>query len=532
MQQDQVYCPMSQDEFEPDDRMSQGGDDEQNDRMSPDRTESRDVMESHTAYNDDDDGDDGDDDGFDGAILGALLQPRYNIEAYREEEEAEEEEGEDGECENHSESDHLNNESPTNKFMNKLLAAFIKHKGSYALMDEVLGMTRSTYDDKLPKSYKTVINHIIGNPKFSVYIKCPSVDCNRITHFEREMNSIPKDADCLNCLERFNPKTLLKNAQGKYVASMSLKDQIANLSKTTKPDDCPSDVRSPYVLRLIFAADGIPLSDSSNQSLNPLIAFIDNFSNTKQMNANFLIKTASIWGNNPDIDLIFQPLFDELKELRNGFKTHWSDCTKIEFFMFIGDAPYRAKVCNHLSHNGRQPCTRCTVSLNTDQTVPLIESTVIERNPLRPNSAVLAKTTNFALQNVRELRRANAAIDQENASNSSRPTRSIQHYNGFKGQSVLSKINNFPYIENCLVEYMHCVDLGLVRNLLNMWTEDRGTEYFLDKVKIDEMNARIAQLKPPSSFSRRMRKIEHKSYFKSAELHDMLFYTGLFLKCN
>lgn len=75
---------------------------------------------------------------------------------------------------------------------------------------------------------------------------------------------------------------------------------------------------------------------------------------------------------------------------------------------------------------------------------------------------------------------------------------------------------------------MHCVLLGVVKMLLNLWFDKlHRNSIFIISSKIQEVDQRLLNIKPPSFITRLPRSLTDVSHYKAAEFKNFLLYYGL-----
>lgn len=144
-------------------------------------------------------------------------------------------------------------------------------------------------------------------------------------------------------------------------------EQLQRLSNRLELDE-PLEDDGSLVIRLQVTCDAIPLSDSSNTSLVPIILFIKNFESNRKRNQNYVVSSFFISRKDKiDYKTLFAPLLEQLNpnSRRNRFPivTKWSQRTHITIDSLLADAPCRAIILNHKNHSGDFPCHRCQASL-------------------------------------------------------------------------------------------------------------------------------------------------------------------------
>lgn len=266
--------------------------------------------------------------------------------------------------------------------------------------------------------------------------------------------------------------------------------------------------------------DGIPLSDSSKTALYPLVLYIFNLKDDKKLMEKLpLFKTFTIVNSenknsnatklSQDYELMVAGFNEEFEELKNGFMTDWHLNTFVSVKMIIADAPCRHDLCNFLRYNGVFPCLRCYI--------------IFKQKPDGTKQFPLPLSNDLKMRTMEEL---------EFALSSLRNSPNLKHWNGVKGPSVL-EIPNFNLITGTIVDVMHAVFLGVYKNLLIGFMERTELDCYINKTQlIEKIDKRIEQLKPPSTFMRKLRSIQEFRNFKSIELQNHVFYLCFFLFSN
>ncbi|KAK6471038.1 hypothetical protein HHUSO_G29953 [Huso huso] len=103
---------------------------------------------------------------------------------------------------------------------------------------------------------------------------------------------------------------------------------------------------------------------------------------------------------------------------------------------------------------------------------------------------------------------------------------------GVKGPSVLYNIPKFDIVENFVPDYMHCVLLGVVRQMMALWLDSQyHTERYYLAAHIDNLDFRLLSIKPPCNISRVPRSVTLRKYWKAHEWYAwLIFYSVPVLK--
>ena len=101
--------------------------------------------------------------------------------------------------------------------------------------------------------------------------------------------------------------------------------------------------------------------------------------------------------------------------------------------------------------------------------------------------------------------------------------------NGVKGPSWLRKLTNYDIIDGTTIDYMHCVLLGVMRQLLSLWisSDHHNEQYYIGR-KLNIVDCRLEAINPPSMITRKPRKLStHFKYLKASEYRAFLLYYSL-----
>lgn len=85
---------------------------------------------------------------------------------------------------------------------------------------------------------------------------------------------------------------------------------------------------------------------------------------------------------------------------------------------------------------------------------------------------------------------------------------------------------NFNIISGFSLDYMHCVTIGVVRNLLEFCSSSKNSKqlFYLATNKQIILNRRLLSLKPTMEISRRPRSLHEIAHFKANEFRSLLLY--------
>ncbi|KAG0434895.1 hypothetical protein HPB47_018801 [Ixodes persulcatus] len=99
---------------------------------------------------------------------------------------------------------------------------------------------------------------------------------------------------------------------------------------------------------------------------------------------------------------------------------------------------------------------------------------------------------------------------------------------GVKGPSPLLNVPGFDIVWSFRPDFMHCVLLGVVRQLSDLWFSDVGKEYYIGApTTVAEVDCRLLSQKPHQCFNRPPRSVRVRKYWKAVEWESWLIYYSL-----
>ena len=261
-------------------------------------------------------------------------------------------------------------------------------------------------------------------------------------------------------------------------------------------------------ISLTFNCDGVPVFKSSKFSIWPILCVVNEL--PPDIRAKHILLTALWFGSGkPDMNAFLAPFVKECQQLdRNGFSftcqlTNVRIRCKAHAIVGVCDSVARPLMQNFKQYNGTNGCGFC-----------LDDGALVEKGlgwtrvyPYNPDMMLRTNdnTEAFVLE----------------AGDTTKPCF------GVKGPSLLSRIPNFDIIRGMVPDYMHCMCLGVVRQMATLWldTKYHNQRYYLGSF-VRDMNIRLLSIKPPCSVSRTPRSLCDMKYWKAHEwLVWLLFYS-------
>ncbi|XP_072143048.1 uncharacterized protein [Dermacentor andersoni] len=102
--------------------------------------------------------------------------------------------------------------------------------------------------------------------------------------------------------------------------------------------------------------------------------------------------------------------------------------------------------------------------------------------------------------------------------------------NGIKGPSPLMNLNLFNPVLSQAIDYMHCVLLGVTRQLTEFWLDSANSQepfYIGTPSTIAKLDKRLLSICPPHCFTRLPRSLADRCFWKASEWKNWLLYYSL-----
>lgn len=261
---------------------------------------------------------------------------------------------------------------------------------------------------------------------------------------------------------------------------------------------------SPNDLTLTLNSDGSPIFKSSKYSIWPVQVLVNELPvNLRHKN----VLTAMLWfgQSHPDMTLLLNSFVQQMEPLADGGVT-WKFGTeimqsRIHCFSCCADAPARAIMQNMLQFNGHFGCGWC----------------------LHPGT-VIDGTLRYTVDNPAPDRSTNQTIEQ--MKEAAATSKVIQ---GVKGPTALINLLHFDVVWGFTPDYMHCVLLGVTRQLTDLWLSTPKQPYYVGcPEKLQKIDKELCSVKPPLCIHRRQRSLSLRKFWKATEWQQWLvFFTAM-----
>lgn len=241
-------------------------------------------------------------------------------------------------------------------------------------------------------------------------------------------------------------------------------------------------MQDPNAISLTFSTDGLPLFSSSNYSIWPLQAIVNELP-PKLCKEHVLLFGIWFGPQKPSMNTFLEPFVDEMRGLHdNGVSWQKGEeilCSKVLVCSCPCDSVARCQVQNIKQFNGEFGCSWC---LHPDVVMQKGNGTV--RSYVYQNE-ILNRTDEDMRGDARDAFNLNECV------------------NGVKGASALMLLPEFDMVKGFVVDNLHCVDLGVTRQLTNMWLDscNHSHDWYVG-TRITEINVKLAQVCLPDEVTR------------------------------
>ncbi|XP_058828764.1 uncharacterized protein LOC131688491 [Topomyia yanbarensis] len=289
---------------------------------------------------------------------------------------------------------------------------------------------------------------------------------------------------------------------------------VQDYKKRCKDDIHIEDVLHGNVLRTIdgystndvsltFNTDGVAIFNSNaKKSLWPIIVTINELPpNLRYSRKNVLI--AGLWLSNsePDLDIFMRPFFEQLRRLaKEGLQLASGITCKVFTVCCCVDSIARCKIQQLKQFNGYEGCSFCKH-----------EGTLTETKQIRYkyDKNILPRTQKDILNAMALFRNRGECVS------------------GIKGISPLITLPKFDIVNYCPVDYMHCVLLGVCKQLARLWLEATNLDCYI-KPHLEHIDTILESINPFYECSRSPRKLSERKTWKANEWQNWLFVYSCF----
>lgn len=399
--------------------------------------------------------------------------------------------------------------------MKELLKYYLKYNISNVQLEDTAKLMNSMPNStvKLPTTQYLITKNFFENQTFECFKHVKCTKCNlsiKIKFF----------GDKVKC----ECETVVKLTEDNFFVSFKIEKQVEKIVrehwheiKEFSSEECRIDENYVFdggiflkehkeigqkYLALTFNTDGVSLQKSNTLSLWPIqitCSFLPPY--LRYQRKNIIIAGLYYGKHKPNFSDYLTPLCQEMMQLQ----TSGVVINNQRFCVFIShaslDLPAKADVQNTIHHNGYSACMYCYHSG--------------ERIGTRVKYTY--KPSQYQLRTHHEMIKCMHEVHGNKA---------LQSKNGVKGISPMIVFKHFNIVWSFGIDYMHCVLLGVVPDLLNFWLDSsfHKDNFHLANTQKERLNNRMESIKLPGNFSRKIRSTEFRTHYKANEVRSLLLY--------
>ncbi|XP_077988120.1 uncharacterized protein LOC144442615 [Glandiceps talaboti] len=338
--------------------------------------------------------------------------------------------------------------------------------------------------------------------------------------------------ECENCNEPISEQDLLM--KGNFFIVLPLTEQLIDLmenqnvekelTNSTLSRGCMYEALKDDGriqdgdLTLLWNSDGVPAFKSSGFSVWPIQCIITELS-PKCQKKHILMPGLWFGQCKPEMDTFLTPYVEECIKLgTDGF--YWQNPnsteqgqinTHVHTLVCSSDSVARPMIRNCKQYNGQYGCDWC----------------------LHPGEYIAKGKGHARVYSHEDLPNPELRNSEQYEECSRQAVESGTPVLGVKGPSVCMLLPNFDVVRGFVPDYLHCVLLGIVRQLTKLWldSENKDKPWYLSPAKQRVVSARLKEQKPPSEITRTPRSLDSRKYWKGSEWRAfLLFYSLVVLK--
>ncbi|XP_040070803.2 uncharacterized protein LOC120843478 [Ixodes scapularis] len=401
----------------------------------------------------------------------------------------------------------------------------LRHCSSKEATESVLKLIDSHLpkDTKYPTTKYCFFKHFAG----SVGRKTRHFYCSSCMGYIGELGPSDGEACCNQCGMKHSENDLVKLLS--YFFTLDLASQIREMLETsdgsilgkhrlsydvtdvTESLGCSRLPLGADDLTVTFNTDGVPLFESSNFGIWPLLVQVNELPFRERMQK---LQLFGLWfgSEKPSMNTFLVPFVKALNELSSS-GISWTDKggnTRVSK-VFPGpctvDTVARCELMQMTQFNGAYGCAWCEEP-----------GEVVEKGKghsrVYPAGAAPPK------------RRTHESFSQH-----ARKARKGEPSCGVKGSSVLLLLSFFSFNTGFVVDYMHAVCSGFVRSTTFLWFKAKRRDAFNLRPFMRDMDAKMMGLQPIWEMSRLPRSLNVMKEWKSSEWRNwLLYYSPVVLK--
>lgn len=412
-----------------------------------------------------------------------------------------------------------------------LLGAKIRHNLTHAAAEDFAKLVDIEAKKQVGHTSKYYTEKIVNSLSISIQVHhiCPS--CSLYAGVEQNSINDIDSKKSLKCKECEHIINILKNREGGNIfMHLPLTEQLKHFFERNHTDILYSNSRtkqqacnienifdtklykemvpdhgSNNTISVNFSVDGTPLFKASHTSITPILCSINELY-PKQQRQQTMLVSIYLGSKKPDMNEYLKPFVAEAQLLSTqGFSYTYNGTKYVK----------KCKILVGVADSVERPELRCTTSFRGVYGCGLCLHPGIEVRKGKGGARVypIDEEDNAWGEGLRDhevtLHHAEMQIK------------------GVKRRSTLYDIPGFDIIKCLCVDWMHCVALGVCRQLAKLWFDSSNhAEKFYFQRFLAEIDEYLISIKPSSDASRIPRKMSERKHWKAHEwVLWLLFYS-------
>lgn len=403
--------------------------------------------------------------------------------------------------------------------MKRVVQHFLKHNDSYSSLKDVCRMVNESpgAGPRLPNTKYTIKRLIEPAYDCEYHIECPT--CRTYSLVANEMLCCGQKLKTLNTNHFvYIPikQQLIRNLEKNFNEIIGYnptteKEVIADLHDGAQYKKVQSKFQS-KVLSIMVNTDGASVFKTIfNKSVWPVHLQQNYLVPSERFKTSNMMLAAMYFGpNEPNMEELFYPLLAELNQIQNeGGIILERNGNKHVFIPMLThcccDLPAKCKVQSISSHAGYYACGYC----------------------LHPGTLIYPKQQNNRKPKpyVRYIQSNDPARTNDSFLNTYKQLQS-KPITGIRGISCMVAAAEFDLVHGFNIDYMHCVLLGVMKKLMDLWLNSKNhmESYYMKKCYQRIFDERICSIKPTTDIGVKPLSIFNRGNYKAKSYRLMLLF--------
>lgn len=401
-----------------------------------------------------------------------------------------------------------------------IVSHFIRYNDTYSSLKDVTEIVNRTPNSatRVPTSIYKIKKLIEPSFDCKFHIKCPT--CKYFSNENECCGNVLKPANMTHFVSICLKQQLVKSIEDNFdeIMAYSSRDDDG-LIRDAQDGILFKKVEAKYrafkILSLVVNTDGaVVYRTVFKKSVWPVQLYQNYLPPNKRFRpSNILLSALYFDSTQPNMKDLFYPLLRELSQIHNeGGIIITRHGQKYAFMPFIThcccDLPAKAKVLGISGHSGHHACSYCLhpgISVKANSKKNSYVRYIKQRRaaPLRTHQSILNIYKNLKTE----------------------PIQGIHHI------SCLIAAKEFDLVNGFTIDYMHCVLLGVMKKLLDLWFDSTNHKYpyYIKKPNQRRFDQCLQAIKPTSKIKpTKPRSIFDRHNFKAKDYRVLLLF---YLRC-